>query len=86
MEIEASSTSWWRRINKPLSDHAANLVGGVGLAVFGLTGLIDVADGRSFSMLKVGALVLGIVSLVVAVRMRTRGNRASRGGTHGRKT
>lgn len=66
-------------MNSPLSDHAANVVGSLGLLAFGLSGFIDVADGRTFSILKAASLALGAVSLAVVIVARVRSRRSERG-------
>ena len=63
-------------MNSPLSDHAANIVSSLGLLVFGLSGFIDIADGRAFSWFKGGALLAGVVSLAIVI---LRGIRSKRG-------
>ena len=66
---------WWSQLNSPLSDHAADMVGSLGLLVFGLSGFIDLADGRTFSLLKGSSLVAGVVSLAIVIARRIRSKR-----------
>jgi hypothetical protein len=72
MSSEEPRVGWWSRMNTPLSDHAANLVSSIGLLAFGLSGFIDQADGRPFSMWKVASLAAGLISLAVVIWMRVR--------------
>lgn len=85
MAGEQPREGWWKRINSPLSDHGANLVGSLGLLAFGLSGFIDAADGRSFSVLKVIAVTLGASALASVVWMRIRGGNTSSGKTKERR-
>lgn len=69
---------WWKRINAPLSDFGANVVGSLGILGFGLTGFVDAADGLSFSKLKAWSVVVGLGSLLVLLAMKWWGVRADK--------
>jgi hypothetical protein len=84
MSSEEGRASWWKRVNSPLSDHAANVVGSLGLLAFGLSGFIDVADGRTFTILKAASLALGAVSLAVVFALRVKARRSGRGNRSGK--
>ena len=85
MASEPSRDGWWKKLNSPLSDHGANLVGSLGLLAFGLSGFIDAADGRSFSILKIVSSLLGAIALASVVWMRMRRRNSGNGKANQRR-
>jgi hypothetical protein len=71
-EDGSKPTSIWARINKPLSDRGANIAGASGLILFGLSGLLDVLEGRSFGIVKSVALVAGAGAAILLWRNASR--------------
>lgn len=69
--------SMWLRLNRPLAESGANKAGAFGLILFGLSGLLDVLDGRSFGTIKSVSLVVGAGAAIMLWRSATK----KRGGS-----
>lgn len=59
-------------LNRPLSDRGASIAGASALILFGLSGLLDVLDGRSFGTIKSVSLVVGAGAAIVLWRSATK--------------